>query len=251
MEQNKFEEHIKEQMQRREIQPSVNAWQKVSERLEPEQEAKSSKFLWYAVAASFIGIMIVSIMFFQTDDKPLENDIQIVDANVEETIDEQNKVSKEQTSGAVQNFEENKVSDVSNEIEVPEKDLIEKTIKLQNVDDETLVLNDDKVKKIEVTELLEVTDNSIELKIKEVLAQVDSLELNNTALTNAEVDELLRNAQEEILRDKLFKQNGSVDAMALLTEVEDELDQSFRDQIFESLKAGFLKVRTAVAERNN
>ena len=35
-----------------------------------------------------------------------------------------------------------------------------------------------------------------------------------------------------------------------LTEVEDELDQSFRDQIFDSLKEGFLKVRTAVADRN-
>jgi len=39
--------------------------------------------------------------------------------------------------------------------------------------------------------------------------------------------------------------------MALLTEVEGELDQSFRDQIFEKLKSGFLKVRTAVADRNN
>jgi len=65
-------------------------------------------------------------------------------------------------------------------------------------------------------------------------------------LTNAEVDDLLRSAQEEILREKLFSQNGSVDAMAL----QDELDQSFRDQIFESLKTGFLKVRTAVADRN-
>jgi len=36
-----------------------------------------------------------------------------------------------------------------------------------------------------------------------------------------------------------------------LNEVEGELDISFREQIFESLKTGFLKVRTAVADRNN
>ncbi|MFK7811850.1 MAG: hypothetical protein AB8B59_05100, partial [Maribacter sp.] len=69
-------------------------------------------------------------------------------------------------------------------------------------------------------------------------------------LTEAEVDDLLRNAQEEIFRDELFNRNGSVDALALLNEVETELDKSFRDQIFESLKTGFLKVRTAVADRN-
>jgi len=250
MEPNKFEKHIKEQMQRREMRPSANAWKRIAERLEPAKEKKRNKFLWYAAAASFIGILIVSILFFQSDDKVLETDVEIVDTDRKERLDEQSEVSKEQISGEAQNFEENKVANVLNEIEVPEKDLIEKTIKLQNIDSSVIVLNDDKVKKVEVNELLEVTDNSIEQKIKEVLAQVDSLELNNTALTNAEVDELLRNAQEEILQDKLFKQNGSVDAMALLMEVEDELDQSFRDQIFDKLKSGFLKVRTAVADRN-
>ncbi|PHQ62576.1 MAG: hypothetical protein COC08_00130 [Maribacter sp.] len=70
-------------------------------------------------------------------------------------------------------------------------------------------------------------------------------------MTDAEVDSLLRKAQEEILANKIFGEDYSVDAMALLNEVEDELDQSFRDQIFETLKIGFLKVRTAVANRNN
>jgi len=35
-----------------------------------------------------------------------------------------------------------------------------------------------------------------------------------------------------------------------LAEVEDELDESFRDQIFDALKTGYLKLRTAVADRN-
>ncbi|CAN0604335.1 unnamed protein product, partial [Ectocarpus sp. 12 AP-2014] len=73
----------------------------------------------------------------------------------------------------------------------------------------------------------------------------------NSTVTDAEVDSLLTRAQDEILRDKIFNKDKSVDAMALLTEVEDELDKSFRDQIFDSLKAGFIKVRTAVADRNN
>ena len=72
-----------------------------------------------------------------------------------------------------------------------------------------------------------------------------------STVTDAEVDSLLKRAQQEILREKIFKTDKSVDALALLTEVEGELNQSFRDQIFNSLKASFIKVRTAVAARNN
>lgn len=89
-------------------------------------------------------------------------------------------------------------------------------------------------------------------KVAELVTQVDVLEQYSTVtVTDAEVDSLLKWAQEEILRENLFKTNTTVDATVLLAAVEDELDQSFRDQIFNSLKAGFIKVRTAVAERNN
>ncbi|NNK21468.1 MAG: hypothetical protein HKP07_09175, partial [Flavobacteriaceae bacterium] len=41
-----------------------------------------------------------------------------------------------------------------------------------------------------------------------------------------------------------------VDALALLADVEEEVNRSFRDQLFEKLKDGYLKVRTAIAYRN-
>ena len=76
------------------------------------------------------------------------------------------------------------------------------------------------------------------------------MENTSQEVTDAEVDSLLRAAQRQILTDKLFADSGSVDAMSLLAEVEDELDESFRDQIFDALKSGYLKLRTAVADRN-
>ena len=91
----------------------------------------------------------------------------------------------------------------------------------------------------------------INAKIAEIVAQVNLLENSNLPVSSIEVDSLLRQAQQEILTDKIFNQEGKVDAMALLNEVEGELDQTFREQIFETLKVGFLKVRTAVADRNN
>jgi hypothetical protein len=37
----------------------------------------------------------------------------------------------------------------------------------------------------------------------------------------------------------------------LLSDVEDELNRSLRDQLFEKLKEGYQKVRTAVVYRND
>ena len=250
MEPNKFEKHIKEQMQKREIQPSASAWEKISHQLEPTIEVKNTKFLWYSVAASFIGILIVSILFFQSNGMTSENDIQIVDAEEETIEDKTNEISTDE-------------SDIEEE-SIVESDAIENS---PTQETETFIRNETHKLKNQIASIEEVDttiDSKVERlighddfkekiiknKILEIVAFVDSLEQNTDALTEAEVDDLLRNAQNELLRDKLFDQQGSVDALALLTEVEDELDKSFRNQIFESLKTGFLKVRTAVADRN-
>src|SRR5690606_33725577 len=87
-------------------------------------------------------------------------------------------------------------------------------------------------------------------KVEEVVAQVEHLE-RVQEVSDREVDSLLRAAQQQILREKIFRPEGGVDALALLAEVEGELDASFRERVFEALKAGYLKMRTAVAQRND
>ena len=93
-------------------------------------------------------------------------------------------------------------------------------------------------------------DLIIDNKISEIVAQVSLIELDSEGVTDAEVDSLLTSAQRELLADKNFRQGSAVDANLLLADVEVELDKSFRDQVFDKLKQGFIKVRTAVADRN-
>jgi ABC-type phosphate transport system auxiliary subunit len=100
------------------------------------------------------------------------------------------------------------------------------------------------------TEALHPQQTLIDEKINTLVAQVMNLENQNVPVTDAEIDSLLLLAQKELLTDRLLKANDQVDAMALLSEVEDELDRTFRGQLFEKLKDGFFKVRTAVADRN-
>jgi len=244
---NKFEKHIKKQLEEREIAPSNLAWQKLSEKLDEVQpQTKKSNYLWYGIAASFIGLLMVAIMYFNDEGGVDSGAVEIVNVNEEVTPKkETNPIHK------MNHDVEDKLVERNTPQPLPKQDVKKKHVKLLPILENSkpsVVANETNDLKKATIEKLE--NEMINAKILEVVATVDSLEHSNTALTNLEVEELLRQAQDELLRDKLFNKNGTVDAMALLDEVEGELDKSFRDQIFESLKAGFFKVRTAVADRN-
>ncbi|HZH70739.1 MAG TPA: hypothetical protein VFD80_09830, partial [Flavobacteriaceae bacterium] len=89
-------------------------------------------------------------------------------------------------------------------------------------------------------------------QIDEAIAAAIAYEETFENATEAEVDQLLQQAAEKITREKQFvTPAGSVSAMALLEDVELELERSFRDKVFEILKAGYLKSKDAVATRND
>lgn len=242
---NKFENHIKKQFEEREIKPSSDAWLKLSDRLDETmiEQPKKRGYFWYAVAACLVGLIIFSAVFFNTTTSISESNIQVVEDEQEaiEKIDDFKKIETQKSTVEV----------VSSE-RIPEENRGNSTVKanVEVAEKEELAEQFDPPNEVQVT-LNGASEEIINTKVLQVLAQVDVLEEDNDALTDAEVDSLLRRAQEEILTDKLFRSDHSVDAMALLSEVENELDKSFRDQIFDSLKNGFFKVRTAVADRNN
>ena len=92
----------------------------------------------------------------------------------------------------------------------------------------------------------------IENKVDEVVARVKEIQHKNNQVTPEEIDALLANAQREIkTRQILNPETQKVDAAALLLDVELELEQSFREKVFDALGESFNKIRTAVVERNN
>ena len=249
METDKFEKHIKTKLQEREIQPSANAWSKITSELNDDDAKKKPVYLWMGIAASVVVLIGITMFYFNGNTAVTKIPTEIVDIEKERTL-------KEVPVKDVLPIGKEEVEVVAHsETETG----IEKVVEEENIlikEQEPLVLKDEievavnQVPTSTSVEKLVVTDDIINSKVADVIAQVTVLEQNST-VTDVEVDSLLKRAQDEILRDKIFNKDKSVDAMALLTEVEDELDQSFRDQIFDSLKAGFIKVRTAVADRNN
>lgn len=240
---DKLEKHIRKQLEEREIQPSKNAWTSIESQLGEEARPKNRRVIWYAVAASFIGILMISVVLFNTDD------------NIEPIIDVVDVPNKESKANAV--------DEQQNEQEVIEEAVVETPLKVpvktkrellhfkEEVKQE-LVLNTNEENKTPTKKEFATSEQElIDRKLNQVLNTVVNLEKQNIEVTDAEIDSLLLVAQREILTDKVFQEKGKVDAMALLNEAEDELDRTFRGQLFEKLKDGFFKVRTAVADRNN
>lgn len=83
-----------------------------------------------------------------------------------------------------------------------------------------------------------------------LLTQVAFLEEVRGTVTDAEVDSLLRQARDALVRQSRRDTVSGIDAMTLLYRAEDELDQTFREQILEKLKSGMNRMRTAVANHN-
>ncbi|WP_273567874.1 hypothetical protein [Maribacter halichondriae] len=245
METNKFEKHIQERLKGREIQPSLDAWERISEQLEMPETSKSKSYFWYGIAASVVGLILISVLVFKGPDIKSTPEVEIVNSpktDVKSELEEETTPVEKtiETTIVLEDVQKKSSEVIQGDVVVgdvgPEKTSNDFEVKIED--------NDTRSK-------LSVSDARIEAKIAEMVAQVDAMEQDTSALTDAEVDSLLRMAQQELLTDKLFSNSGSVDAMALLSEVEEELDQSFRNQIFEKLKSGFLKVRTAVVDRNN
>lgn len=251
MEPDKFEKHIKNKLEERRITPSDLAWEKISGQLENPTEQHKNGYFWIGIAASFVLLLGISIFFFNEKDEvirtPTSNVVDVKEPKVfEESLESEASSFSEkvETEGVVLN--ENPKTKVDQEVTSKNsEDLIVDVLQ----DSGTIIANtpptvlQDEALPMVPTEILDA-------KIAEVIAKVDAIE-SKGKVTDAEVDSLLLRAQREILKEKIFITGNSVNALALLSEVEEELDQSFRDQIFETLKTGFLKVRTAVADRNN
>ncbi|MFI2742717.1 hypothetical protein ACG2LH_08260 [Zhouia sp. PK063] len=241
MSQDKIDDFFRSELEQRRIQPSAQSWEKLQERLHANTENFQSKSnnTYYKLALA-IALLIttgsVFMVFLVNKTKAhnfRNNEIvsQIKPKNV--LVTENNKVLSAETNSlyklAIRKQSENK--------ELP----LNATIK--NINEQ----NSSVVGKVEKDEVLQ------NKKVQELIAQVVKKHASADEITDDEVNTLLKQAQQEIYAQRVASVSDStisMNALALLMDVEDELDTSFKDKILNAIKAGYLKVKTAVAERN-
>ncbi|SDM01078.1 hypothetical protein [Kriegella aquimaris] len=243
---SKFEKHIKKTLQEREIRPSANAWDRISGQLEASEKPKSKGYYWYGIAASIIGLLLVSVWYLIDEKLPDAPQIVVKEKSANPATQElpTSKVVLEDKT-MEDNTETKKIGESKNTIKVAVLPEIEPELKKP-----IAIVAKPSVQLEKLTIVPKGSDELINSKINEIAVQVGRLEMENRVVTDGEIDALLLKAHQEILENNIFRKDSSVDAMALLADVENELDKSFRDEIFDALKNGLLKVRTAVADRN-
>ena len=245
---NKFENRIKEAFEKRTIAPSKNGWEAIKNQLGEEEVGRKRGYVWYAVAAGFIGIVLLSV-FFTKQSEIIESDpIQVVTVPAEKNeqpIEINNSLVPAEGNVLVQTAAEDKKPAPARVEKRPIKKepINEPEVIVANLSADKEQNNDDIITNLE--------EKGIENKIAEVVAMVAALEETNGLVSDAEVDAMLRQAQNELFAEQIIVGGEHIDANALLAAVEDELNRSLRDQLFEKLKDGYLKVKTAVAYRNN
>ncbi|WP_053978448.1 ABC transporter permease family protein [Mangrovimonas xylaniphaga] len=261
----KFENDIKETLEKRAIQPLPASWDKLSNRLDAEtakHKHRNKRFWWMGIAASLVGVLLVSSLFFKKDSINIDSPV-IVD--VEEEIAPK---YKGETKVAVTEPEVKESVSVNNEEEVNGDLIISEMSKSETVAkvvksepsseksklDNSLPLNESAIEQnVAVEDHKEVSENlePLDVKVQDVVTQIAELAAQNTEVTDREIDSLLQLAELEIQQKRLYKESTrTVDANALLESVEVDIEHSFRDKVFKTLKESYVTVKTAVTQRN-
>ncbi|MCH4824020.1 hypothetical protein ML462_12645 [Gramella lutea] len=257
----KFEEHVKEKLDGREIKPSAGSWDKLNSRLN-KAEKKSDRKWWFSAAAAVLAILVSSLLFVnqQSDisapiaDNPADIEVQKKPQSNEVTkpVQVASEENMEKKSSASDPSKIIKSKRNNSESAIAESNRFENNQRSQSV-------QSDPVKKREILEpvvfepipLAESENDRFVNKVQEVLDIMAKGEKIAEDYTEAEVDALLAQAASELSKERILDHEGVVSADALLADVEFEVDQSFRQEVFDFLKEEFLKAKTAVATRND
>ena len=247
MESNNFENKIKETLENRSIQPSAQAWVKLSNRLDSAATKPNNKtFWWLGIAASVIGILFVVSIFFKNEkgtNKIVVTPVEDVNETVAPEAIDTNSFNEDKLV-----ILEDKTA-ISEETIQNDKQVPSQTLSYKNNENMELANQSESINKDTKApqEVLSFEDK----KIQEVVAKIADLKSQNAQVTEADIDALLLEAQNEIRLQKSNNQVAGIDPLELLQGVEADLNQSFRSKVLEAIKASYGTVKTAVAQRND
>ncbi|APG61208.1 hypothetical protein [Christiangramia salexigens] len=249
---NRFEDHVKSQLSKREIRPSAESWKKLSGRL--DETAKPVRYKWwFTPLAAGLALVVASLIFVKLNNL---NEVPVVNAPEKfeepQILKKDNYKTKEGIIAGDETIE--KVLPASeNSVK---RAVSNKSVYKTPVSEKIATINTE-VGELNRSEMIgqtgkELKDQIFEIseKIDQLLTKVAKKEAEKGEVTDAEVDALLAEAAKKISQRRKYINAGEVSPGALLAEVEFEMDQSFRKEIFEFLKEEFLKARTAIVTRN-
>ena len=251
MEPTKFENQIKKQLNFREIKPTEMAWDRLDTMLTVAEENKSKKgFNWMLIAACFIGVLLLGTVVYQlnSDNIVIENNVVTKEKSDDKEVETKNEINPNfiPTQQDVQvAITESNIENVKSK----QNSIINQNVINQNV------INQKSINQKEVENPNLNLDKEIQFQNQEVIGQLNVPTVNTKTKTSISkpsyetADELL--ASVDKARKSVKQTSVKVSASSLLSQVDGELNQDFRETRFQKFKRNFETVKVAVANRNN
>lgn len=252
---NKIENQIKEQLNAREIQPTEMAWDRLDSMLSVA-EAKSAKrspffsFRFIGIAASFLVFLSIGIVYFNqknTEIKP-ENNVVVTE--------KENNINSNINGNDNINSNEGNINDIKVESQVVQ------TVNdnPQTTNNEPQTVNNKSSKGFSQNQKTPINsinnqEKIIPFKSSEAVAnneqpkQVIQEKATNSKPTYVNVDDLLASVEKQ---QKTTTKVAAikVDANSLLSEVDGELEQTFREKVISRIGKSYQNAKSALANRN-
>ncbi|HLP65696.1 hypothetical protein [Flavobacterium sp.] len=247
---NKFEEQIREQLNAREIQPSENAWDRLDAMLSVAEEKKTKRsFGWLYIAASILVFVTAGLYFFNQNTSESTPDATIVNQemtkdSVNDSLEKiQNEVPTENIQPLVQTEQNttqpktqnpqstptynlqpttnNRVSIIKSNQSIAQKSTPNPTKNTPSPKQEVIAQNNGKS---EVKNPTPVFNTPTTIENKEVIAQNEVNQKPSTKVT--------------------------VSANSLLSQVDGELELTFREKVLQKVSKNYKEVKVALSTRN-
>lgn len=233
MEPNKLENDFRKKLNDRTIQPSEMSWDRLDAMLSVA-EKKKPKRTWLFIAASFLGFLLVGTIFFNQSEVKTgtENGVVIQEREGRKNLEE--------------NFQPNQNTESSNQTTIVKAEAIASNVSKQpnaakkNQKNETLA-----VQKQEVFQAPEKNEEVAVVATNEVSKPNRYIE-SEKLLAEAET-----RIQSQEVKKYVAKSNVKVNSQSLLSSVEGELNDTFRERVIKSIGKNYETVKTSVANRNH
>ena len=242
-----FEKELKKRLRSREATPAEDTWDRIAARLEAEGPSPRPKPRWWVGLAAASIALLASLLFFWDRPDPLPVLDPVVEAPAEPVPGPEGHQGVPSTSlpadtGQVgmESATLAAPSEIAEAVQAspPVADHAKKTEK-EAVSTEKMAPSEGMGRvDLPVNRLPETTpDRGV------------ATPGENGSVRDARIDSLLLQAQEAIAARDTTEAAPYADASALLAQAEEELDQTFREQMVQKLREGYNRMRQAVAAR--
>jgi hypothetical protein len=249
MGQNKLENQIKEKLDSREIQPSAQAWDRLDAMLSVNEEKKTKRsFGWLYIAASITVLLLAGMFFFSQESTKTDPQNNVVETEVKKDVQ---KEAYQSDPADTRKNQQNQVA-VSTEIQNPKSHKTSPNKEAVSIINQNKSSNNPLINREKQIEFQNSSDVAIkdlpQIETRKEIIVYNPKENKSTAPTD---EQLLAGLDKKAKESTNSKSALKVDARSLLSQVDGELEMTFREKVISKVAKNYKEVKVALANRNN